>query len=110
MTQLPDFDTLMALAKHDPEQLETLRQQLIAQTIQRSCTDKQGQLRALQHHVDQQLSRCNTPYQRMITAASLMHDRLHTLAQVLNDPDAFRQQQAQVVDISSLKARKNHDK
>ncbi len=101
MTSLPDFDTLRQLAQTDPEALARLRQTLVEETIQSAHPARQAQLHALQSHVDRTLQRASNPYHGLIQVMALMQDKLYCLAQVMNDPDAYLNQRANILPFRS---------
>ncbi|MBY5920169.1 DUF3135 domain-containing protein [Ferrimonas balearica] len=97
MTSLPDFDTLQQLAQHDPDALARLRQRLIDETIQSAPPARQAQLHALQSHVDRTLQRSSNPYHGLVQVMAMMQDKLYCLALVMNEPDVYLSQQANIL-------------
>ncbi|MCE9687822.1 DUF3135 domain-containing protein [Shewanella sp. AS16] len=95
MTPVPDFDTLLWLAQHQPAQLAQLQQKLNDELI--AASDNRAQLCCVKHNLEQRLSLCHNPYHRCVVIMSLMRNRLMTLATVLNHPQDFAQQQAQIM-------------
>ncbi|WP_298441689.1 DUF3135 domain-containing protein [uncultured Ferrimonas sp.] len=99
MTALPSFDRLKELAMNHPEQLEALRQALIADAISSAKSERQPQLKALQSNIDQRLNLCNNPTQRMVVINQMMHKKLTQMAQVINEGGLPPQQQADIIKL-----------
>ncbi|MCH1921407.1 DUF3135 domain-containing protein [Shewanella sp. A3A] len=96
MAELPDFDTLMWMAQHSPAELDQLQQNLSEELISNAGKNA-WQLRAVNQHLTHKLARCSNPYQRCITTVTLMRNKFDSLAQVLQDPEHFRNNVAQVL-------------
>lgn len=83
--ELPAFDTLKALADEDPEALETLRCQLVAEVIERAPSHQRAQLQGLQFVLDMERRRAKNPMQCCIRMSQLMHERVDRLRECLKD-------------------------
>lgn len=83
--ELPAFDTLKALADKDPEALETLRNQLVAEVIERAPSHQRAQLQGLQFVLDMERRRAKNPMQCCIRMSQLMHERVDRLRECLKD-------------------------
>ena len=82
-TALPSFDTLLALAGDDPQQLEVLRQQLINELISSAPASYQRRLQGLQFTVDMERRKAKTPMAACIRLSQMMHESFHELRQAL---------------------------
>ncbi|GAB2196021.1 DUF3135 domain-containing protein [Sessilibacter sp. MAH4] len=82
---LPDFDTLMELAKNDPTAFEALREQYINAVIENSPVNMQRRLRGLQFQIDAKRKTSSTPMKACITLSAMMHDSFDRLRRVLNE-------------------------
>lgn len=98
MTELPNFDQMMQMAKEDPQQLERVRQQAINDAINNASSGNQNQLRSLQHRIDRTIERASNPYQSMIEVSNMMHEKLSLLDTHLNRPEQLNR--AKVVSLS----------
>ncbi|QSX35104.1 DUF3135 domain-containing protein [Shewanella avicenniae] len=99
MKDLPDFDTLMWMAKHRPEELNQLQSSMSEELIN-SAGGNQSQLRAVKEHLNRRLELCTNPYQRCITTVSMMRTKFGALADVLRDPEHFRSHRAEVIQLN----------
>ncbi|MDB2385980.1 DUF3135 domain-containing protein [Shewanella sp.] len=99
MAELPNFDKLLWLAKHRPEQLNSLQKQLNDEFIQQS--NHSAALNALRSDLDKKLLRCNTVEQRCHAISLLMHQKLSTLDNLLNQPNAFYGKQAKILPFTT---------
>lgn len=89
--QLPDFDTLMQMAKDDPEALEQLRQDSINELLDNAPTKMRHRLEGLQFQIDAKRKLAKTPMQACITISRMMHESFEELRLTLNsafDEDA----------------------
>lgn len=82
---LPAFDTLLDLARHDPEALERLRQRLCEQVIERAADSSRERLRGLVWRLDQERRRARTPLAACLRLHNLMLDSLQRLDAAFND-------------------------
>ena len=98
--QLPDFDTLMQMAKDDPQALEQLRQDSINELLDNAPANMRRRLEGLQFQIDAKRKLAKTPMQACITISRMMHESFEELRQVLNS--AFDEQQAKP-EISTAK-------
>jgi len=81
---LPDFDTLMQLAKDDPEALERLRQNSIAELLDSAPSHMRRRLEGLQFQIDAKRKIAKTPMQACITISRMMHESFEELRLALN--------------------------
>lgn len=82
--QLPDFDTLMQMAKDDPEALEQLRQDSIAELLDAAPANMRRRLEGLQFQIDAKRQLAKTPMQACITLSRMMHESFEDLRIALN--------------------------
>lgn len=95
-TDLPDFDVLLEMAEKRPEQLESLRSELIESVISSADEACQRRLRGLQFRIDATRRASGTPMAACIRISEMMHESLHSLQACLNEPWAYTSaQQAQ---------------
>ena len=86
---LPAFDTLLEMARHDPEGLERLRRSLCEQIIARNADQqRQHRLRGLVWRIDHECRRARTPLAACLRMHTLMLDAVHQLNAALNEPYA----------------------
>jgi len=84
---LPAFDTLLEMARNDPEGLERLRRNLCEQIIQRNADQqRQHRLRGLLWRIDRERQRARTPLAACLRLHSLMLDAVFQLNATLNEP------------------------
>jgi hypothetical protein len=94
--ELPDFDVLLEMAKKRPEQLESLRLELIEDIISSASEDVQRRLRGLQFKVDVTRRTARTPMASCIKISQMMFDSLERLREALSNPEvAALQRQTQ---------------
>jgi hypothetical protein len=86
--EMPNFDTLLHLAQHDPQQLEDLRDQLARKTINSAPEPLRKRLRGLQFQIDAKRRLAKTPLSACIHISNMMHQSLEELSEVLNRPSA----------------------
>lgn len=98
MRDLPDFDTLMWLAQNQPEKLDSLQQALSDELIAESDSNRE-QLRKVNHNLKQRLARCSNPYHRCLISIRMMRAKFASLASVLENPESYRQQKAEVIPL-----------
>ena len=72
-TELPDFDVLLSMARNRPDELETLRHDLVRSVIDR-CASHEGRrrLEGLQFRVDMERERARTPLAACIKVSEMM--------------------------------------
>lgn len=85
INELPDFDTLMAMAKSNPKGLEELRQQYIQHLINNATPALQNRLRGLQFQIDAKRKVSGTPLNACIEISHMMHESFFELRKALND-------------------------
>ena len=88
--QLPDFDTLQTMAKHNPEGLEQLRQRLVSDLIASAAPEQRRRLHGLQFQIDMERRRAPNPMAACIRLSTLMRDSLLRMQQALNEPRRAR--------------------
>ena len=86
--ELPDFDTLMALAEKDPAAFEQLKADAVEATIASASETSQRRLRGLQWQVDVELKKAKTPMEGCVKVSEMMHDKLWELRLALQNQDA----------------------
>lgn len=105
-TELPDFDVLVNMARHNPTGLETLRVQLTQAVIDASDTDtKRRRLEGLQFQVDMERERAGTPLAACIKISEMMCRSLADLHRSMVAPDEtepLRPRTADIIPISRL--------
>ena len=84
--QLPDFDTMQTMARHDPDGLERLRLKLVSELIANAEPEQRRRLHGLQFQIDMERRRAANPLAACIRLSSLMRDSLLRMQQVLNEP------------------------
>lgn len=86
---LPSFDTLLLMARQDPEGLEQLRQRLCEQIISRHADEhRQQRLRGLVWRIEQERRRARTPLAACVRMHGLMLDAMQQLNDAFNNPPA----------------------
>ncbi len=96
---LPDVDTLISMAREDPERLELLRRSMMAALIESAPNEQiKKRLRGLRFKIDMERERAKTPMAACITLSEMMHESLAELHRALADPE-IRQQNAEKADV-----------
>jgi len=103
MTQLPNFDSLKWLAENEPDELKELQRKLCNEAIEHCPEANKKQLISMQHHLEQQLSRCSNPYHRCYLAMSIMNEKFLALNTIINNPVEFRQNSAEILNLPAKK-------
>jgi hypothetical protein len=84
---LPAFDTLLEMAREDPEALERLRRRLCEEVIRRTPDASRAErLRRLLWRIDGECRRARTPMGACLRMSTLMIDALHRLDAAFNAP------------------------
>ena len=97
--ELPDVDTLIAMAEEDPERLELLRRSMMAALIDSAPNEQiKKRLRGLRFKIDLERERAKTPMAACITLSEMMHESLAELHRALVDPNA-RAQKVEKADV-----------
>ena len=91
--RLPSFDTLVDIAKEDPEQLERLRDALTQQLIDNAPTHMHHRLNGLQFKIDLERERASSALSACITISEMMHESLHRLKEILTNPEEYLRNQ-----------------
>ncbi len=84
--ELPDFDQLVEMAQHRPQELEALRTALVEEVIASARGDRQRKLRGLQFQIDMARRKSKSPLGACIRISELMYESLAELRECLNDP------------------------
>lgn len=84
--EMPNFDVLLKLAKHDPEQLEQIRQQLTFATIDAAPGYLRKRLLGLQFKIDTTRNLAKNPLAACIRLTEMMHQSFEELRIALNNP------------------------
>ncbi len=85
ISELPDFDTLMEMAKSNPEGLAKLREQHIQHLIENATPELQNRLRGLQFQIDAKRKISGTPLNACIEISQMMHQSFFELRKALNE-------------------------
>lgn len=83
---LPDFDQLLELSRHAPEQLESIRQSQVQQLIARADPRAQQRLRGLQFQIDAQRAIHKNPLGACVKISQMMSSSFHTMISLLKEP------------------------
>lgn len=86
--RLPDFDELLYLARHQPDELERLRQHLCHQIIASAPAPARKKLEGLQFKIDAQRRISSTPIGACIRISRMMNTALLELCDAFNDPQS----------------------
>ena len=85
--RLPAFDVLVAMARNDPEGLETLRRSLTEAVIDAARTEHtKNRLKGLQFRVDMERKRASTPLGATIRISEMMCRSLADLHRSMVEP------------------------
>ena len=88
--QLPDFDTMLVMAKHNPQGLEQLRQRLVSELIDNAAPAQRRRLEGLQFQIDMERRRAANPLAACVKLSMMMRDSLVRLQQALSEPEPER--------------------
>lgn len=83
MEPLPPFDELKWLAKHDPQALNKLQEQLTQEAIATTPQCHQHQLMCIQHNLMLRLNRCHNSHERSYLAMTILTEKLNHLSAVI---------------------------
>ncbi|MEX0740938.1 MAG: DUF3135 domain-containing protein [Pseudohongiella sp.] len=86
MGDLPDFDTLLAMHRDNPESLEKLRRRLTRKILRSAPDSTRQRLEGLQFRIDMELQRASNPTARCIRLSGMMHDSFSRLNHCLQHP------------------------
>ena len=86
---IPSFDALVALAKKDPVEFETLRNQLCEQLLDQAPEYISRRLKGLQFKINMERQRSKTPLKSCLELSKLMNDSLIELEEALSNPQEF---------------------
>lgn len=99
-TELPDFDVLVNMARHDPNGLESLRVQLTQAVIDASDSDaKRRRLEGLQFQVDMERTRAGTPLAACIKISEMMCRSLADLHRSMVTPHECERLAPRMADV-----------
>lgn len=106
-SDLPDFDTLRAMYLEDPESLETVRNDLTRQILDRASEGTRRRLEGLQFRINMELERARSPEARFLKLSSMMHESFAELRQCLNNPEHAlrRERTGRSAEVLSLETR-----
>ena len=100
-SDLPDFDTMMAMHRDNPEELERLRAELTGEVLKQAPDEIKRRLKGLQFRINMELRKAKTPQARCIKMSSMMHDAFSELNHRLNhfgdDQDEEPTRPAQII-------------
>jgi hypothetical protein len=85
--EFPDVDTLMEIAKNDPDALDRIKQQAVEDLITSAGPENQQRLRGLQWQVDMELKMAKNPMAGCIRISEMMHEKLWDLRAALQEQD-----------------------
>ena len=81
---MPNFDTLLELAKNNPDELDRLQYELTEELIQSAPARLHKRLRGLQFQVNAARSTSQTPLNACIRISRMMHESFEELREALN--------------------------
>ena len=84
---LPSFETLLKLAKQDPEALERLRQEHVNAAIDSAPEAYRQRLAGLQFQIDGIRRTSKTPMASCMNISKMMHDSLQNLKTFIDESD-----------------------
>ena len=107
MGDLPDFDTLLAMHRENPEALEKLRRRLTRKLVRSAPASTRRRLEGLQFRIDMELQRATNPTARCIRLSGMMHDSFARLNHCLHHPfdEGYTRQNRPKADILPMKSR-----
>jgi hypothetical protein len=83
--QIPNFDTLLTLAKQDPKRLDALKRDITEAWIQQAPAEYQRRLRGIQFQIDMEVRRAKNPMDACIRISNMMHGSFAELRDRLNE-------------------------
>lgn len=86
MGDLPDFDTLLAMYRDNPESLDKLRRRLTRKALRSAPDSTRQRLAGLQFRIDMELQRASNPTARCIRLSDMMHESFSRLNHCLHHP------------------------
>jgi len=86
---MPSFEALVALAKADPVEFETLRDQLCKQLLDQAPVHISRRLKGLQFKINMERQRSITPLKSCLELSKLMNNSLIELEEALSNPQEF---------------------
>lgn len=97
--KLPNFDVLLHLANHHPEEFERLRQARIDQLMTQASNESQRKLKGLQFQIDAQRQIHACPMASCMKISEMMYQAVGELSQCLNGALEPQPAYAEVADI-----------
>ena len=85
--EFPDVDTLMEIAKNDPDALDRIKQEAVDDLINSAAEKDQQRLRGLQWQVDMELKKSKNPMEGCIKVSEMMHEKLWELRAALQNQE-----------------------
>ncbi len=98
---LPSFDQLLEIARHNPDQLEAIRQQEVEALIARAPVHLQRRLRGLQFQIDCQRSMHKSPMGSCLAISKMMLNSLDELNSALHRARLGGRQRSNTADESA---------
>jgi len=93
-SQLPEFDVLVDMARHDPERLEALRVSLSEDIIRSAPNEKtRKRLKGLQFQVDMERRKARSPMAACIKISEMMCHSLKDLHRSMVAPEEIESKQ-----------------
>lgn len=83
----PDVDTLMDIARRDPNALDQIKQDAVEALINSAEPTSQQRLRGLQWQVDMELKKSKSPMEGCVKVSEMMHEKLWELKAALRDEE-----------------------
>jgi hypothetical protein len=83
----PDVETLMEIAKKDPDALDRIKQEAVNALIESADESHQQRLRGLQWQVNMELNKSKTPMEGCIKISGMMHEKLWELRAALQSEE-----------------------
>lgn len=85
--EFPDVDTLMEIAKNDPDALDQIKKEAVNGLINSAPESQQQRLRGLQWQVDVEIKMAKNSMDRCIRVSEMMHEKLWELRAALQDQE-----------------------
>lgn len=88
-TPLPSFESLVEIARDNPEQLDELRRAYTQANINSAPKHLRQRLRGLQFTIDSTLQSAKNPVARCVKLSRLLHESFDQLHWVLTEPVSY---------------------
>ena len=95
---IPSFEALVALAKENPAEFESLRNQLCQQLLDQAPEHISRRLKGLQFKINMERRRSRTAMKSCLELSRLMNNSLIELEEVLSNPLEFLREHNQATD------------